>query len=140
MNRNRYEQANPIRIGFFILLFAMFVIILINALLCAIVYDSSNISALSIQQRMEYNTSYYKAETIACEILSGEANELYRKSIESSARIIYNTDAGDIEVINAGNSKSFSIPVSTGENLTVTAVTNGSDIQIVQWSIKKTAQ
>lgn len=138
--RSRRKLNSPVSIAIGVAVVMMLFVIIICALFSAMVYDSSQKADAKLEYRMNYYTKYYDAETVASEILTGNADEIYNKTITSDTRIIYRTDLGEIEVIKAGGSTSFEVPVTKRECLKVNAVVSGNDINIVQWSIEKAAQ
>jgi len=138
--RSRRKLNSPVSIAIGVAVVMMLFVIIICALFSAMVYDSSQKADAKLEYRMNYYTKYYDAETVASEILTGNADEIYNKTIASDTRIIYRTDLGEIEVIKAGGSTSFEVPVTKRECLKVNAVVSGKNIDIVQWSIEKAAQ
>jgi len=138
--RSSRKLKSPVSIAIGVAVVMMFFVIVICALFSAMVYDSSQTADAKLQYRMNYYTKYYDAETVASEILTGNADEIYNKTIVSDTRTIYRTDIGEIEVIKAGGSTSFEIPVTKREHLKVNAVVRDSDIDIIQWSIEKAAK
>lgn len=136
MNRNSAFLKNPGRIIGGIALFSMFFAIIVCALLSAVAYDTADKASSSSEAHMKYTANYYSCETLATEILTGTANELYSKSITSDTRTVYSTPKGEIEVLKTADTTSFEIPVNKSKTLNVTAVTDDDSIEIVQWTVK----
>jgi len=130
---------NNIKVPSFIVLILLtltFLLALIIALFAAFTYGSVCETRDAVSEKQQYCSNYYEAETIATEILTGFSDSKNQKTTVDDNRFLYTTDKGDILVIKADSSISFSVPVNKKQELKVSAINNGDNIQIIQWMVE----
>ena len=131
------ERNRPLPASLILILIALaFLLALMVSLFAAFTYASVSDTRDTVTAKAQYCRNYYEAETIATEILTGFSDSENQKTTSGSNRTIYTTDKGDILVIKADSGISFSVPVSGKEELKVTAINNGSSIEIIQWMVE----
>lgn len=110
---------------------------LIMIITASIAYASAQKAVASSNANKAYCTDYYDAETIATEILSNYQDHTNFEATNSDNRRIYHSARGDILVFKTDSIISFHVPISGKEHLVVMAQAAGSDINLIQWTIKE---
>lgn len=131
------ERNRPLPSFITLILIALaFLLALTVSLFAAFTYGSVSDTRDTVTAKAQYCKDYYEAETIATEILTGFSDSENQKTTSGSNRTTYTTKKGDILVIKADSGISFSVPVNDKKELKVTAINNGSSIDIIQWTVE----
>jgi hypothetical protein len=131
------ERNRPLPSFITLILIALaFLLALTVSLFAAFTYGAVSDTRDDVTAKVQYCKNYYEAETIATEILTGFSDSENQKTTSDGNRTTYTTEKGDILVIKADSGISFSVPISDKEELKVTAINNGSSIDIIQWMVE----
>ncbi|MDO4544618.1 MAG: hypothetical protein Q4C25_00530 [Bacillota bacterium] len=111
-------------------------IILMLACFAALTYVSAG-SQMKLSEKSEaYCSSYYDAETTACEVISWIFAEKIKIIEDKSEEITYNNDtSSDIVIYNAGDSFTFDVPVNKRQQLSVEVDVSGTSAEILKWQV-----
>lgn len=113
---------------------------LILVVLCftASVYIAADNDMKTAEKNRTYTDKYYAAETTAAEIISGYADGSSNSGLTSgqSGKVTYDSPQGDILIIKASGSVSFSVPISAGKELDVIANASENHLNILKWTVE----
>lgn len=110
-------------------------IILVLTCFAALSFVSANTEMKMSTKSKEYCDSYYAAETIATEILTGFSEDNLEIKQDKSQKIHYNVNGGYIVISFHDNELNFDVPVNQKQLLHVTAEVAGSNINIIAWTV-----